>query len=104
MASDATAIGRRIREARQQVGLSQRDLASVGMSYSYISRVEVGQRRPSIRALRLLAPRLRVSAHWLETGKPDPADELARLVLDQPEATLPPRARTLARRILNEDR
>jgi len=96
-----TTIGDRIRKRRQELGLSQRELASNGVSYAYISRIEANQRRPSIRALRELAPKLGVSVHWLETGQQDPAEELARLVLEHPNELLPPRAATLARRILH---
>lgn len=93
-------IGRRLRETRQTLGLSQRDLASPGVSYAYISRIEAGARRPSVRALRQLAQRLSVSAHWLETGEDDPAEKLAELVLDHDGAPPPRQATALARRIL----
>ena len=53
-----------------------------------------------MRALRKLAVKLGVSVHWLETGVDDPAEELARIVLDHRAGPLPPRARTLARRLL----
>ncbi|MGZ4418016.1 MAG: helix-turn-helix domain-containing protein [Gaiellaceae bacterium] len=43
-----------------------------GISYAYISRIESGQRRPSLRALRKLAPKLETTAHWLETGRARP--------------------------------
>jgi transcriptional regulator with XRE-family HTH domain len=49
-------------------GLSQRQLASQGVSYAYISRIESGQRTPSVRAIRLLAPRLGVTPEYLESG------------------------------------
>ena len=38
------------------------------MSYAYISRIEGGARRPSVKALRMLARKLGVSADYLETG------------------------------------
>jgi transcriptional regulator with XRE-family HTH domain len=74
-------VGERIRKRRLELGLSQRELATKGVSYAYVSRLEANARWPSIKALRALAPRLGVSVHWLETGEPDPAEELARLVL-----------------------
>ena len=97
-----SSVGERIRERRLALGLSQRDLASEGVSYAYISRIEANTRRPSVRALRTLAVKLGVSVHWLETGEEDPAEELARIVLDQRSGPLPSRARTLARRVLRE--
>ena len=100
----ATTIGERIRQRRTELGLSQREIAAAGVSYAYISRIEANQRRPSIRALRTLASKLDVSVHWLETGEPDPAQELAVLVLAHPGKPLPPRALKLARRLLKQKR
>ena len=61
-------IGRRLRRLRHERGLSQRELAGPGVSYAYISRIEAGARRPSVKALRMLARKLGVSADYLETG------------------------------------
>lgn len=61
-------IGQRLRRLRHERGLSQRELASPGVSYAYISRIEAGARRPSVKALRMLARKLGVSADYLETG------------------------------------
>jgi transcriptional regulator with XRE-family HTH domain len=97
-------VGDRIRERRLALGLSQRELASDGVSYAYISRLEANARQPSVKALRKLAPKLGVSAHWLETGKNDPAQELARLVLERRGRPLPRQAVTLARAVLNDTR
>ncbi|MGZ4280809.1 MAG: helix-turn-helix domain-containing protein [Gaiellaceae bacterium] len=64
----AETIGQRLRRLRLERGLSQRDLAEKGVSYAYISRIEGGARRPSVKALRMLARKLGVSADYLETG------------------------------------
>jgi transcriptional regulator with XRE-family HTH domain len=61
-------IGQRLRRLRHERGLSQRELSSPGVSYAYISRIEAGARRPSVKALRMLARKLGVSADYLETG------------------------------------
>jgi tetratricopeptide (TPR) repeat protein len=68
--SDAAAetIGQRLRRLRLERGLSQRELAGPGVSYAYISRIEAGARRPSVKALRTLAPKLGVTVEYLETG------------------------------------
>lgn len=66
--------GERIRRRRRELGLSQREIQGAGVSYAYISRIEAGCRTPSVKALRTIAPRLGVSAHWLEFGEQDPAD------------------------------
>src|SRR5262245_43445474 len=64
----AETIGQRLRRLRHERGLSQRELASPGVSYAYISRIEAGARRPPVQALRMLARKLGVSADYLETG------------------------------------
>jgi ribosome-binding protein aMBF1 (putative translation factor) len=63
-------VGRRIGRLREEKGLSQRELAEglPRVGYAFISRVESGQREPSLRTLRLLAERLGVTALYLETG------------------------------------
>ena len=66
---DAQKIGRRIRKARAAAGLSQRQLASTdGLSFSYIARLESGERTASIDALIELAVPLGVTALALLTG------------------------------------
>jgi transcriptional regulator with XRE-family HTH domain len=62
-------IGARLKRLRLQRGLSQRDLSSPGVSYAYISRIEAGARTPSVKALRKLAQKLKVSVEYLETGR-----------------------------------
>lgn len=64
----AETIGRRLRRLRDERGMSQRELAAPGVSYAYISRIEADARRPSVKALRMLARKLGVSADYLETG------------------------------------
>jgi len=95
-------VGDRIRQRRLELELSQRELACEGVTYACISRLEANARTPSIKALRKLAPKLDVSVHWLETGKPDPAEDLARVILDHRGPSLPAHARTLAREILRQ--
>ena len=62
-------FGRRLRRLRRERGLSQRQLSGPGVSYAYISRLEAGARRPSVKAIRLLARKLGVSPEYLETGR-----------------------------------
>src|SRR5437667_12046867 len=61
-------VGQRLRRLRRERQLSQRELSSPGVSYAYISRIEAGARRPSVKALRQLARKLSVSVEYLETG------------------------------------
>jgi tetratricopeptide (TPR) repeat protein len=62
-------IGRRLLRLRRERGLSQRDVSGPGVSYTYISRIEAGQRQPSLKALRTIAHRLGVTPEYLETGR-----------------------------------
>ena len=64
-------MGRRLRAARQKAGLSQRQLAFPGCSPAYISRIESGDRIPSLQLLRELGRRLGVTEDWLATGSVD---------------------------------
>ncbi len=64
-------VGKRLRRLREERGLTQRELAEPGVSYAYISRVEAGQRTPSIKALRKLAATLAVTPLYLELGTDD---------------------------------
>ena len=73
---DPETIGQRLRRLRLERSLSQRALASPGVSYAYISRIEAGTRQPSVKAVRMLARKLGVSPVYLETGSEvDPAEE-----------------------------
>ena len=58
------AAGRRLKEARERAGLSQRRLAFPGCSAAYISRIESGDRIASLQVLRELARRLDVSEDY----------------------------------------
>jgi len=66
------AVGKRLRTERERQGLSQREIATDGVSYSYISRVESGQRDPSMQALVALAARLGTTAERLVYGDEPP--------------------------------
>src|SRR5581483_10884775 len=61
-------VGDRIRELRLQAGLSQQDLAGPGVTASYVSRLEAGQRQPSGRALAWIANRLGRTQEFLTGG------------------------------------
>ena len=61
-------LGARIRHYRRKRAMTQRDLSFPGCSYSYLARIEAGDRRPSPRVLYEIAQRLDVSAEEL-TGE-----------------------------------
>src|SRR2546423_8068461 len=81
-------VGQRLRRLRLGRGLSQRELAGPGVSYAYISRIEAGARRPSVKALRMLAPKLEVSVEYLETGSDLRDDEQREMRLADAELQL----------------
>lgn len=60
------ALGRTIQVLRTSKGLSRRDLASrASISYSYLSAIENGDKRPSAKILTLVASALGVHGHEL---------------------------------------
>jgi tetratricopeptide (TPR) repeat protein len=65
------AVGDRLRTARVRAGLSQRQLSFPGCSPAYISRIESGDRIPSLQLLRELGRRLGVTEDYLATGTAD---------------------------------
>jgi tetratricopeptide (TPR) repeat protein len=66
---DPAAVGQRLKEARERANLSQRQLSFPGCSPAYISRIESGDRIPSLQLLRELGRRLGVSEDYLATGR-----------------------------------
>ena len=76
---DPSAVGTRLKAAREAAGLSQRQLAFPGCSPAYISRIEAGDRIPSLQLLRELGRRLDVSEDYLATGDDAPSDDVVLL-------------------------
>ena len=66
----AAALAIRLREARERAELSQRALARDICTPAYVSRLEKGERIPSLQLLRQLAERLNVDADELASGVP----------------------------------
>jgi transcriptional regulator with XRE-family HTH domain len=86
---DPAAVGRRLKEARLAAGLSQRQLSFPGCSAAYISRLEAGDRVPSLQLLRKIAARLDADEQYLATG-------VARVEQDPPEVVAEEVERRLA--------
>jgi transcriptional regulator with XRE-family HTH domain len=102
-------VGRRLREARERAGLSQRQLSFPGCSPAYISRIEAGDRIPSLQLLREMGRRLGVSEDYLATGT-ERHDENAILIeaeislrLDERESAGELYAEALAQATTNEE-
>ena len=74
------AVGLRLKEARSRAGLSQRALSFPGCSPAYISRIEAGERIPSLQLLRELGRQLGVSEDFLATGAETGASRSSLLV------------------------
>jgi transcriptional regulator with XRE-family HTH domain len=71
------ALGGRLRELREERGLSQRELGSrLGILQSKLSRYESGTHQPSLRTLVRMANLFAVSADYLLTGVGTPAPPL----------------------------
>ena len=56
--SSPTSLGERFLHARRERGLTQKELAAPTLTASYISHIESGKARPSLKTLAVLAQRL----------------------------------------------
>ncbi|OLC56364.1 MAG: hypothetical protein AUH85_06455 [Chloroflexi bacterium 13_1_40CM_4_68_4] len=75
-------LGERIRAARGAAGMSQTQLGSPHFTRAYVSAVELGKIRPSMRALDFLAERLGMPIASLVTSAEDVAREGASEQID----------------------
>src|ERR1700737_4955976 len=71
----AARVGTNIREVRTKLGMTQAQLAAPEFSISYISAIERGKIRPSLKALSILARRLDVPLTFLLEVSPSGAAE-----------------------------
>jgi HTH-type transcriptional regulator, quorum sensing regulator NprR len=71
----AKRVGENVREVRTKMGMTQAQLAAPEFSISYISAIERGKIRPSLKALSVLARRLDVPLTFLVEGQPSGAAE-----------------------------
>src|SRR3954468_19881969 len=76
-------LGQRIRAARHERGMSQENLAQPEFTKSYVSAVERGKARPSLKALELMSRRLGIPMPELLTGVPDVVDTLDLAALEE---------------------
>jgi tetratricopeptide (TPR) repeat protein len=81
-------LGKRIRELRVSLGLTQSVLAGDDVTIGYISRIEAGQRRPDGRLVELFAERLSSTVEFLVTGVPSQLIDEVRLALHYVELAL----------------
>ena len=76
-------LGQRIKEARIEAGLSQRQLCGDAITRNMLSQIESGKARPSMQTLQYLAQMLQKPVSWFLDELPeqlpaDPAPEQAR--------------------------
>jgi transcriptional regulator with XRE-family HTH domain len=97
---DPVALGQRLYDARVRAGLSQRQISFPGCSAAYISRIERGERVPSLQVLRELARRVGVSEAELAFGRerldPDVAARIREVEAAEAEGARADRARAYA--------
>ncbi|MCY4726594.1 helix-turn-helix transcriptional regulator [Nocardioides sp. STR2] len=86
--ADAHDLGRRLRSIRVARGLTQGEVVGDTMSVAYLSRLETGARRPTVKALVALAARLDVSIDSLLAAEPGQDPDEVRLALDYAELAL----------------
>jgi transcriptional regulator with XRE-family HTH domain len=101
VAGELEDIGTRLREERDRVGISQRELARrVGLSASMISQIESGQSKPSVSTLYGIVTELGVSLDDIFGG-----NGVAATVDDAPEAGahLGPMVRVEDRHVIDLD-
>ena len=60
----------RIRQLRKELGLSQAEFAkAIGISFTAVSKLEVGTNTPSEQTIKLICQAYHVSYIWLTTGE-----------------------------------
>lgn len=95
-------LGQRIRAARQERGLSLAQVGGQDLSRSFLSAVEHGRTRISLRALSIVAERLgRPMSYFLDTPTSQ-SEALPELVLDESESGLRQQKPAEALRLLDE--
>lgn len=98
---DPAAVGRRLKEARKRAGVSQRGLSFPGCSPAYISRIEAGDRVPSLQLLREMGRRLGVSEDYLAYGR-EPGEIASRTGFLEAEVALRLDETEIAERLYRE--
>jgi tetratricopeptide (TPR) repeat protein len=78
-----TALGERLRQARLERGMSQETLAQPEFTKSYVSAVERGKARPSLKALELMARRLGIPLNEFLVAVPPTGSDIDIAALDE---------------------
>jgi tetratricopeptide (TPR) repeat protein len=81
-------VGRRLRQARLERGMSLAAVGGEDLSRSFLSLVELGRSRISLRALSIVADRLELPISYFLEDAPDVSEAVAELTLDRAQAAL----------------
>jgi|GEM_PF-1455352 len=76
-------LGPKIRQIREQLGLSQKQLAGEDMTRSYISLIEKGRAVPSQRMLKIISRRLNTPMEFFLGGSASTDSDIGEAVLDK---------------------
>ncbi|MFF9378222.1 helix-turn-helix domain-containing protein [Streptomyces griseoluteus] len=95
-------FGRRLRQLRQERGMTQAELSAPGLSTAYISRLESGERPPTDRVVGHLAERLDVPVSTFEAVEPVGLVDVLATLMVPPESSEIPRIRTLLQGALEQ--
>src|SRR5579872_2012905 len=98
----ANDVGKRIRDARIERGLSLAQLGGEDLSRSFLSLVELGRSRISLRALKIVADRLELPLGYFLDGSMASPEAVGELMLDQAEAALRQQKPAEALRLLKD--
>jgi transcriptional regulator with XRE-family HTH domain len=91
-----TTVGRRVRSAREELGLTQDQLAErAGLHVSYVGQIERGLREPSLRSLAAVATALNLQLADLLAADPPKEGRLLRELERVVDELKPPQQREL---------
>lgn len=87
-----TELNNRIKQARLELGVSQRAFAdSIGISAPALSKIESNDNNPSEQTMRMICNQYSINRDWLETGEgpmlqePDAYDAVMRVMMGDNE-------------------
>jgi len=81
--SSGVELAARLRDLREEAGLTKTALAHPRYTVSYVSQIEAGKRKPSHEALGFFAGKLGVTTEFLGTGVPEDLEESLRYQLEE---------------------
>jgi len=96
-------IGERVKQARVSRGYSQAELAEVlGLSDTYISKIETGKNAMTVTVLVKLSDALNVSTDWLLRNRTKEAHEISIAEVEEMFADCSPSERNALTKILQQ--